>query len=223
MKYIRKGSEPEILAGWKRANKRKKSLKFDDLDPSVRSNLKDQLLKEQSFLCCYCEQRIAADASHIEHIKPRSQYPQLEVEYLKLTCSCQGESDPKEPKHCGASKGGWYDVSRFISPLKPDCEKRFRYLGDGSILPNNENDDAARETIDRLGLDIRKLRDKRREAVRAVDTTLDGLSGNDIKRYVQTLFCRNEEGQFWPFYTTIRYHITNYYPEYDPGTEIRSS
>lgn len=78
------------------------------------------------------------------------------------------------------------------------CEVRFRFTANGNIFPQ-EDDPAAKTTIERLGLDIPKLRDLRRAAV---DVMLEmDVSVDDIKGMLST---RKADGSFVEFYTTIR-------------------
>lgn len=104
MKHIIKGQEPENFTKWK-------ALENDDWKPSWDENFQtpekpvvhDALLNEQGYICCYCGMRITRITSHIEHLKPRSNYPNLALEYTNLIASCQGESEepPTVPVHCG--------------------------------------------------------------------------------------------------------------------------
>lgn len=84
---------------------------WDGLRAPEKSELHEALLREQDFICCYCGMRINRETSHIEHLKPRTTYPELALEYSNLLASCQGESEepPPEPVHCGHKKGGVAD------------------------------------------------------------------------------------------------------------------
>ena len=139
MKYIKKGEEPKDFTDWK-------ALESDDWKPNWDNNfgapqkpaVHESLLQEQGFICCYCGMRIARESSHIEHLKPRTTYPQEALKYTNLLSSCQRERKPKEPQHCGVKKDDWYDDNLMVSPLDPGCADFFRYSGSGEILPTNE-------------------------------------------------------------------------------------
>ncbi|WP_225896261.1 retron system putative HNH endonuclease [Amazonocrinis nigriterrae] len=88
MKYINKNEEPSKFTCWK-------ALENDDWKPSwnvfqapEKPIVHDALLKEQGYICSYCGMRITRETSHIEHLKPRSSYPHLALEYTNLIASC---------------------------------------------------------------------------------------------------------------------------------------
>ena len=81
MKKIVKDSSPIWFENWKRnfkvANGRdahyKADFSTDDTDGSNRRmRLKQQLIREQGEICCYCMKRISLTNSHIEHFWPKS-------------------------------------------------------------------------------------------------------------------------------------------------------
>jgi len=150
---------------------------------------------EQGYICCYCGRRVSEADSHIEHLKPRCPFREEEVNYGNLLCSCQRQVERREPLHCGTLKGDWYDESLFVSPLKADCETRFRFAADGAIYPRRDEDRGARETIGRLGLDIPKLRAMRRKAIDGALQDLDSLTDDDILRLVDAFARRDADGR----------------------------
>lgn len=174
MRHIAKGAEPEFFTQWKRRNaKTARECRWsDDRIPNeaereewktTRRRLKASMMEqEQGYLCCYCESRITADSSDIEHIRPRSKHPQICFDYANLLVSCTKAS------RCNSHKGSQYDENKFISPLQPDSESQFRYLADGSVEASG-NSEAATETIRLLNLNDRNLREKRKEALRSLE------------------------------------------------------
>jgi uncharacterized protein (TIGR02646 family) len=108
VKYIQKGQEPDELIQWKTDKPKKyQSNDWKKLNPLPKKALHQALLKEQGQICCYCEQRIDKENSHIEHFIPKKgQYaqPHLTFEYTNLLCSCNGNAENTENKgltHCG--------------------------------------------------------------------------------------------------------------------------
>ncbi len=153
------------------------------------------MLYEQGYICCYCERRIEQENSHIEHFKPRSRFPEEELVYKNMLVSCQLALKPKEPRHCGMLKGEWYDEQWLVSPLTAACETRFRYTADGRVYPSLDSDEAASVTIEKLGLDIDKLRAFRRGVIAALLENSDDLEQEDYqKMYVN--FQRKTNGRF---------------------------
>lgn len=70
--------------------------------------LRDALLNDQGYICAYCMNRIGEDNSKIEHIKSRSKYPELQLEYSNMVICCKGITDNE--KHCDTCKGN-QDIS----------------------------------------------------------------------------------------------------------------
>lgn len=133
--------------------------------------LREELLKEQGYLCCYCNRRIElkseeeAKASTIEHFLPRSAYLHLTFEYSNLHAACSGkvkpQERPKKQQNCGQKKD---DEKLPLSPLSEDIEQHFGCTKDGQIMPKTE---VAEETIHLLNLNAKKLKDLRQSFIEA--------------------------------------------------------
>lgn len=213
MRYIKKNEEPNNFKAWK-------ELENDDWKPSWKGFSKPEkidvhnaLLEEQGFICCYCGMRINREASHIEHLKPRSTYPELALDYKNLLASCQGESEesPPEPVHCGHKKGKWYD-EHMVSPLKTNCTDFFKYNGNGEILSKEDlgKPNYAEITIDKLGLNIPKLIAMRREAIDGILQDIEELTDEEIQQLVEGYDQPDTNGQYTPFCTAIVYILKQY-------------
>lgn len=213
MKSIQKGEEPESFANWKKLANENWTPTYDGLRGEVKTDLHHSLLREQGYICCYCGMGIAVDSSHLEHLKPQRYYQSLALEYRNLLASCQRESKKFEPVHCGKKKDDWYDEQLMVSPLEANCADFFRYQGSGEILPTDEADkkDAAAKTIDKLGLDIDKLRAMRREAIDGILEAIDGLTGEEIQLLAQGCEKPDANGQYTPFCGAITYILKHYF------------
>ena len=130
-----------------------------------------------------------------QHFRPKRKFPELQLDYTNLHCSCQREPSVGEPRHCGYAKGSWFNAELLVSPLAPDCEDRFRFTASGEILPRRDDDAGAKETIRRLRLDLPKLRALRAAAV----NVLYNLATTEIRQ----LLARDTEGRFLDFHSTI--------------------
>lgn len=201
MKQIIKNQEPEDFQDWK-------LLANDDWQPSwtgmpgdIKRSLHHSLIAEQGGICCYCGRRIDAGESHIEHFRPRGRnsFPDLEIVYTNLLASCQREVKPGAPLHCGKKKGKWFNEQLTLSPLDAESEHHFRFGSNGPIMPQDEGDDGARQTIDHLGLDIDKLRALRKSAIEGVISELDTLSDQDLGRLISGFTERDSTGKFPEF------------------------
>ena len=206
MKRIEKRPEPEAFEEWKSKEAVAGLLHWDAMPSTARSALKRSLLEEQGYICCYCEQRVFENDSHIEHFRPRSksEYADIEFDYSNLHASCQQQLQKGEPIHCGHLKDGWFEEGKLVCPLGADCEQRFMFTGNGEIFPRHEDDAAALTTIKRLGLDIPKIRDLRSAAIEALCED----SAEDVAR----LLASTEAGDFLPFFTAIAQVLCNESP-----------
>lgn len=163
MKYIQKRQEPVEFRQWKTQNQ-DLNITFDDLHSDIKSIVKQELMQEQGYICCYCERRLEERDSHIEHLRPQHPYEDEQLNYQNMICSCMKQLKAGEPKHCGALKLNWFEENQFVSPLNSGCETRFEYTEAGEIKPRKD-DQAAETTIARLGLNIDKIIALRHEAI----------------------------------------------------------
>ena len=208
MKYIVKEAEPIAFTTWKNLANENWKPTYNELSGTEKDTVYDALLKEQGFICCYCERELRKNDYHIEHLKPKDKhkYPQFQLEYSNLLCSCQRELKSGEPRHCGNSKDNWFDEQLFISPLNPDCEIKFKYTYDGYIEPKDENDVSTKTTIEKLHLGIDKLNAMRKGAIEPflID---ENINENEIANYLVDKIYNN--GKYNEFYTTIKYLFGN--------------
>jgi uncharacterized protein (TIGR02646 family) len=209
MKYIEKGDPPAELLKWQRSDKKfQKGVGIWRRVPGhVRTPIRQALLEEQGYLCCYCEKAIVDDQYHVEHIQPQGvpATEHLGANYDNILCSCLKDTATGEPLHCGRAKQHWYDEALYISPLSPDCEQKFRYSYDGRILPADSTDSATIATIDHLKLDIPKLKALRKATI---DPFLDpSLSPEDIDELTTSYLVDKVDngGRFNEYYTMIKY------------------
>ncbi|MCV9930855.1 TIGR02646 family protein [Flavobacterium sp. LS1R47] len=196
MKYIIKQTEPESFIIWKNKENDDWQPTYANIDRQERIDLFKSLKGEQGHICCYCERELNDGDCHIEHFRPKdkTKFPHLELVYDNLLCSCQVNTEKGEPLHCGNSKGNWFDEELLISPLDSTCENKFKYTFDGQILPFNENDEAAKNTIEKLQLNIDKLKDLRKGVIDAL------FEDEDVTWYLEM-----KNGKYNEFYTTINY------------------
>ncbi|MBD2484776.1 retron system putative HNH endonuclease [Planktothrix sp. FACHB-1365] len=226
MKQIIKGKEPQSFVDWKMSKQYEES---KNNPPRVRSiyarfkktkkvktPVKNSLMAEQGYICCYCECRIGADNSHIEHLIPRDSEFQKSLDYDNLLCCCQkdlGEKDLGEKdlevkhlkvnKHCGHSK---LKNILPISPLNPDCETRFIFDDYGQILPAQEDDDEAKKTIEILQLNVPKLKALRKSVIDPFrNLYLDpDQDQEELRTFISDYLEKNSEGEYGECWTTIK-------------------
>ena len=158
MKYIRKRQEPPEFKNWKEQANSDWQPDFRNLAGKPKEILIKALMTEQGEICCYCESRLVDGKCHIEHFKPQSDPSVDPLDYANLLCSCQANLTPSEPRHCGNLKDNLSDENLLISPLNPDCESHFAFNDDGTIKPAQEDVQTAINTIEKLGLNLNKLK-----------------------------------------------------------------
>lgn len=174
------------------------------LTTEVRQNIVDACLQEQQGLCAYTGQPVVNGSGHIEHLIPRSvscraepPRPEQTIDWRNMVVCFPA---PGSPCHYGAiRKGDWpsdTEVDDFVSPLDARCERRFRYNRQGGVAPMNINDEPARKTIERLGLDHPFLNDARRRAIQNVEATLRRRNRGDAER--ARLLVRWEDREVFP-------------------------
>ncbi|GAA6620572.1 retron system putative HNH endonuclease [Scytonema sp. NUACC26] len=214
MKYIQKSREPDSLTKWN-LKRGSRIPDWKSFSKGVKDDVYFSLLQEQGYICCYCGRPISRKQCHIEHYRPKSVYKHLTFEYTNLIASCQGEDEdrPRVPVHCGHKKQAWFDEELMISPLDPNCPDYFKYSGSGEILPIDEpqKQAPAKTTIQKLALDINKLRKLRRAAIDAVLQATDGLTGEEIQLLTQAYDKRDSSGRFTPFSAAITYILKQYF------------
>lgn len=203
MKHIVKDQNTPDFDKWKASANDDWQPTYEDLSGTTKKEVKYSLMKEQGYICCYCERRLTDDGSHIEHFNPRSNNVLNPLDYTNMLCSCQNQLEQGEPRHCGHLKGDWFDNQLLVSPLDPDCEGHFTYTADGKIQPAEKSDDSARMTIEKLGLNVNKLNALRKKAI---EPFLDeNLSEQEFFQFVSGYLRKNTGGMFGEFWTTIDY------------------
>ena len=108
MKKIVKNREPNSLT-----RHRSQRGNFDNLPTNDKNELRDSLLREQGYICCYCMKRIPEKndlnldehGCKIEHFKCQNKNSNLELVYSNLMISCLGgESKPEYQQTCDSFK-----------------------------------------------------------------------------------------------------------------------
>jgi uncharacterized protein (TIGR02646 family) len=190
------------LIDWKSQSNDDWQPSYEDLRGNEKETVKQSLMIEQGFLCCYCERRLTIDDSHIEHFRPQNDPECDALDYGNLLCSCQNKIPKGDPRHCGNLKNGWFDENSLVSPLIEGCEMRFAYTGDGRIRVADPADQNADLTIKTLGLNIRKLDDLRKNAITPF---LDAVLSDDEFREFVAGYLELNQDMFGEFWTTIRH------------------
>lgn len=151
-------SEPESFIEWKKKNKINSWSDFSKTEEYQK--IRNELILHQDKMCCYCEIALINEYdAHIEHLKDRDKFPNNSFDFHNFLASC------KHNDSCGHKKRNGY-FSEMVTPFCPDCQSRFTYTANGKIIPANENDEIAERTIDLLGLNCKRLKDRRKSIIK---------------------------------------------------------
>lgn len=203
MRHIIKRNEPDELRNYKETP----GVCFDDMDRLTKDALKNALLEEQGYICCYCGKRIFLDCNTIlEHLLPRSNpnYQHLELDYNNILASCDGGQGVRRsgnrqfPEYCDSKK---HNNVIPISPLDPNCESCFYFDEEGKIYPKKPD---ANATIRILGLDNSYLNHCRKAALEFYKELPDDTNWDDELNLLHSL---NTIGQYGEFCFVIESYI----------------
>ena len=199
MNYIPKSpQEPKEFKRWRtkvRGNHSRITGKPRNVEvKALTQTIKNILLNEQGFLCCYCESQITEKSSHIEHLQPKGkpEFAQLISAYSNLLCSCN------HPNSCGTAKQNHIIE---VTPLNRECQYLFVYKQNGKIQGTVQK---ATNTIQTLNLDSERLR-QARAGICEVFNNLPVLSLTDYDRWVNENLAPDTTGRLKPFWSTIKY------------------
>lgn len=162
MRRITKTSPPEEFLEYLKTP----GVCYEGLSGQPKQALRQRLLEDQGYICCYCGKQIHNDEhTKIEHIKCQKNYGHLELCFSNMLASCDGgELDrangmrPKHQLHCDAKKGN-QDIP--LSPLD-NIDGLFSFFDDGTIKGKGP---LGRELVQKLGLDARFLNTQRKNAI----------------------------------------------------------
>ena len=169
MRRIDKGPGPRSLGEHRRAG--------GDYDGYAgKDELRDALLKEQGFLCCYCMQRISAPAMKIEHWASQADNDDKRLSYDNLLGACTG-GEGKRWKHqtCDTHKGK-SKLTLHPARVPPDCAKVVQYPSNGETMSDDE--DIQRDLDETLNLNTETLVKNRREVLYGLTRDLLGKRKN---------------------------------------------
>jgi uncharacterized protein (TIGR02646 family) len=203
MKYIQKQASPTDFETWKEQKKQRASdlAKIRDLTsiklkerwdklkskPLIFKGLRENLLQEQGYLCCYCQQKIALENKtvSIEHLIPRATDGTLLFEYNNLLASCLGGKqdidEVTQQKYCDNHRSNKY---LDITPLQMDCNQYFDYIEMEDGIKMIGLSEKAEQVIEILNLNAPKLRRLRGALVQPF---LEDLSPNDANILLKKL------------------------------------
>ncbi|MDD9983357.1 MAG: TIGR02646 family protein [Gammaproteobacteria bacterium] len=179
MRGSNKGDEPPELRDWKAEQIRNGiAPEYRNLQQPERGATEQSLFAEQTGQCVYCGRGISLARKqhhHIEHFRPRSKYPDLQLDYANLFLSCGPDSDHGAQSTCGHHKGDWFEEDCHIPPAPEACAERFQFRSSGRIAGDGSPE--ADKMIAKLNLNHPELVTERQVMIESLDDDLnDGTS-----------------------------------------------
>ena len=204
--------EPAEVAAWKAQANENWQPSYGNLMGLERRAMRQALLSEQGYVCCYCNRRImespaAKDIAefHIEHFRPQHAFEHLELEYQNLHASCFKNNNPKGRRHCGPAKDDWFDEELTLSPLQ-DHSDRFRYGENGELLKSA--DPAVTAMIKNLNLNDQMLVSEREAQIAGIlSVDLIRQATQEELVYLYQAYQQLQSGCYKPFAAAVQQRI----------------
>ncbi|MEH1820136.1 MAG: hypothetical protein V7L31_13820 [Nostoc sp.] len=113
--------------------------------------------------------------------------------------------------HCGKIKDKWYDDNLMISPLDVNCAEFFRYTDDGQILATNNSQKqlAAETTIDKVALNIDKLKNLRAKSIEPILEIINTITEEEREDLILGFSETDYKGYYEEFCAAIIYLLKN--------------
>jgi uncharacterized protein (TIGR02646 family) len=139
----------------------------------------------------------------IEHWKPQSKYPELQLDYQNLLGACKGnEGSPAYLQHCDTSKG---EQELTISPTNrgKNCEHLVKYRNNGRAYSDDPLIDDELNHI--LNLNVEHLVRNREEVIEQIKEDITRIKGKkaswsiqDVKRKIEEYESKTH-GKYQPY------------------------
>ena len=169
--------EKEVLEGTDHKGKWKH---FGDNGKNVRKKLRSKLLKEQGYICAYCNQNIHStyrkkdlDVKYmsIEHIKPKSEFKDKIFDYYNLVGVCRSQKGRKNyiEDHCDVCKDDT-QLPEELDPTKDYFERNVKCETSGILYSTKNVIDNA--IIHTLKLNCKHLQKDRKKIIKSIEYKL---------------------------------------------------
>ncbi len=205
MKHVRKSAEPPELTQYRQrfSAQFQRWIKLKSSRKTYNA-IRNALATDQQGLCAYCEMSLHPQDRAVEHFIPCKQSTlenNLDLNWQNMLATCQGglqqvtvpgeetlrnSRPPDDFPCCGAAKADFVPDGRLLNPLELPTRLLFRFSSlDGAITPDPAaceqsgiTIDQAQFTIEKLNLNVQRLKDQRLvvmdEAIAMLDQLDDG-------------------------------------------------
>ncbi len=138
-----------------------------------KDKVRELLLKDQGYLCCYCMRSIDISEMKAEHYRPRrgpSGAPERQLDWSNLLAACDKSRGMKRTQQtCDTRKS---DDLITIDPQRKSHIEKLRYLPNGKLVYGREEEPFQSDINDRLNLNSGILVRNRKAAL---DSFLDSM------------------------------------------------
>ncbi len=191
---------------------------WESLGKAQKDELREALVRDQGWLCAYCQRRIRpkTDRMKIEHWTSRSEGGE-DLTWSNLLGACLGDADLEEGLppgttkrqeriHCDSSKA---DRTLFLHPVEgrgPSSRDFLRYRGNGEVTAADARAD---QDIATLNLNVTRLTRGRKEILEALKVRLDrrGWTGHHLRGELTRIDTRSQEGHALQYQEVARYYL----------------
>lgn len=193
MILIYKQSEPVVWRNYRQT---------PNVSYEAKPELRDSLLEEQGYICAYCMRRIGVGDCRIEHIKCRSKYPDLQLEYKNMVVCCSGKMGGEA--QCDVAKG---DKDISFSPMDVVFIDSLSYsTKDGTIKSSSDQWNVELNEV--LNLNNRLLKMNRQQALQAFLEILRKQSRPLPFLKKKLIYWQSKnEGRYSPYCGIVLYYI----------------
>ncbi|WP_071190365.1 retron system putative HNH endonuclease [Trichormus sp. NMC-1] len=230
MKNVCKSPEPEELQKYKTRFSLQVKRWSDVKSNRITFNaIRDTLASDQKGLCAYCEMSLHENNRSVEHFIPRNQSTKEnnhDLDWQNMLGICLppgGMKDDdlqnlqllKDSPCCGKKKDGDIPDSKLLNPLNLPTLRLFKFSSeDGEIKPDEiaclkagipvEN---VLFTIDKLGLNVPRLKDQRLVVIDFINKELDDemIDINVLEEKVAAEYFGDGTDNWLRFFTTYRW------------------
>lgn len=143
----------------------------EDVPKSLKERYRHPQIKEAVIIetkgkCCYCESVVShVYPGDIEHIKPKSVFPNLTFEWNNLTFVCS---------KCNNKKRDYYSQNGNVNIINPYIENPLNHLHCfGPMVMHINNSKEGEFTWKKLDLNRMSLIERRKEKIESIQTLID--------------------------------------------------
>jgi len=190
-------ADPASLNSFKngRVDEEGKAMKttYSNLQNPEKNAYKLELLKEQFYLCAYCNKLLSDDEENLHHLKIEHWYPQhfcetemhygtiegLDLNHSNLLIVCDGESANPRYRHCDSSRTPGTKLK--VKPQDTDYNFFLTFKYEGTTLVTAD-EDIHNDINDELNLNHDDIKYKRRIALDMFRKLIFGIGKGSVNK-----------------------------------------